>query len=411
MKKASAVALLAAASIWAGQADYFPLQVGNQWVLQSASSTRELLNVEVLRSRTRNGQTYFLVAGYAPEQRWVRERSDGALVALDESSGAEQILTQPFASFGGYRTSLGGCEQFGQPFAGAGPYRGANFDFEQSLRIAYLPGSCRDIGILNEAYAPGVGLVQRSITTIRGEIAFDLVYARVNGSPLLGKSKEIVLPYDFTHGSGGWLAGFTDYDLRMTDLRRLAEVRALPDEIDASRSGFYLQGMNRSDDLFMFLKKQVSAEDGVQSDQAYLVSFDIRMSSNAPSGCAGAGGAPGESVFLKAGASADEPLALLTGTGEVRLSVDKGQQAAGGTDAGVAGTIANGTACAGAPYPYVSVTREYAHPRPIRTDSRASLWLLTGTDSGYEGLTGLYFESITVRINPAAGPAGPAGTP
>ena len=55
-------------------------------------------------------------------------------------------------------------------------------------------------------------------------------------------------------------------------------------------------------------------------------------------------------------------------------------------------------------YPYVRVRKDYAHAREIRTDDRGSMWLLVGTDSGFEGLTGLYLESITVRINPVARP-------
>jgi hypothetical protein len=53
----------------------------------------------------------------------------------------------------------------------------------------------------------------------------------------------------------------------------------------------------------------------------------------------------------------------------------------------------------------VRVRKEYAHAGEIRTDSRGSMWLLVGTDSGFEGLTGLYVESITVRINSAVMPA------
>ena len=52
-------------------------------------------------------------------------------------------------------------------------------------------------------------------------------------------------------------------------------------------------------------------------------------------------------MYLKAGATADEPVALLDTLGEIRLSADKGQQSNGGRDAGVVGTIANGTPCEG----------------------------------------------------------------
>ena len=44
--------------------------------------------------------------------------------------------------------------------------------------------------------------------------------------------------------------------LQTGDLQFLAELRPLPDEIDASHTGFYVQSMNRSDDVFMYLKKE-----------------------------------------------------------------------------------------------------------------------------------------------------------
>jgi hypothetical protein len=179
-----------------------------------------------------------------------------------------------------------------------------------------------------------------------------------------------------------------------------AELRQIPRELGEGQA-FYIQSMNRSDDMFMFLKKEVSTEDGLATASEYRVSFDIWVASDAPTGCAGAGGAPGESVYLKAGAHADEPVALLDAAGDLRLNIDKGQQAEGGGDAGVVGTMENGRSCEGNERPYVRLRKTYTHPHPVRTDDRGTLWLVVGTDSAFEGLTGLYFESITVRIHAA----------
>lgn len=388
-----------------GQAEFLPLQVGNQWVLQTAAAKPELLNIEVLRSRVQNSTVYYLVSGYSSDPKWIRNSEDGTVYALDEASGQEVILARLSAGGAGYESPLSGCKQPAQPAAQVAPYRSATFDVDGALTVTYSPGGCRDIGFTGETYAPEIGLVRRAITTIRGETVLELIHARVNGSAVLGKSKEIVLTSDFNTGSKAWLAGFSDYNLGTNDLRMLAELRPLPDEVSGNRGGFYLQSMNRSDDLFMYLKKQITTEDGLEPNQAYRVSFHIRMSSNAPTGCVGVGGSPGDSVYLKAGGSIDEPVALLAGNGFLQVSVEKGDQSQGGRDLGVAGTIANGRACDGTESPYVSLVKEYAHPQQIRTDDRGSLWVILGTDSGYEGLTGLYIESVTVRINPAVEPA------
>src|SRR5207247_8162051 len=126
------------------------------------------------------------------------------------------------------------------------------------------------------------------------------------GSGMLGEARELVISSDFNRGSKGWLSGFSDYSLQTSDLWMLAELRPLPDEISRSRSGFYIQSMNRSDDIFMFSKKLLTTEDGLEPNRTYRVSFDVQFASNAQSGCVGVGGAPGEAVYLKAGASANE---------------------------------------------------------------------------------------------------------
>lgn len=396
-----------AALCGAAQPDYFPLETGNQWVLEAASAARQRLNIEVLRSRVHNGETYYLVSGYATRSLWLRKAGDGTLYALEERRGTERALAQLVPGAPAYETRLGECKQQAQPAAQPAPFRGPEYQTENALAIDYAPGECRDAGLTREVYAPGIGLVRRSVTTIAGELTFELVYARVNGAAVPGASRQIVLEDDFATGSKGWLAGFSDYSLDTGDLRMLAELRPLPQEAGAGRPGFYIQSMNRSDDLFMFLKKHAGQQDGLEPNRAYRVAFEIRFASDAQDGCAGAGGSPGDSVYLKAGGSVDEPVTLLGNGKYIALSADKGQQAEGGRDAGVVGTIANGTACDDGNSPYVSVRREFAHPTPLTTDDRGSLWLLVGTDSAFEGLTGLYFESITVRINPWAEPATP----
>jgi hypothetical protein len=124
------------------------------------------------------------------------------------------------------------------------------------------------------------------------------------------------------------------------------------------------------------------------------------VASNAPSDCIGTGGAPGESVILKAGASAIEPLPVLTENG-LRMNVDKGEQAAGGPAASVVGNIANGLPCdAVNDTPYATLMRRHTHPVPVTANSDGELWLLVGTDSGFESLTALYYERIDVALLP-----------
>jgi len=69
----------------------------------------------------------------------------------------------------------------------------------------------------------------------------------------------------------------------------------------------------------MFLKRRLSSADGVVVGMSYEITFKIVFASGAPTGCGGIGGAPGESVYLKAGASPAEPLALLRRRLQIRV--------------------------------------------------------------------------------------------
>lgn len=224
------------------------------------------------------------------------------------------------------------------------------------------------------------------------------------------QSSSTQINFDFRNGSLGWQAGFSDYppaaDTGIYELR--AEMRPLPSELGVNGTGFYLQGANRSDDLFMFMKRRLSSADGIVANQKYQLTFTLVFASNAQSGCGGIGGAPGESVFLKAGASSVEPLPILnTTTGYLRMNVDKGDQGQGGSAASVTGNIANGQPC-GSSSSYVSIQRTYQHTVDVTANSNGELWLLVGTDSGYEGLTTLYYQRIEVSLVPvSASPPAP----
>ena len=213
--------------------------------------------------------------------------------------------------------------------------------------------------------------------------------------------------FDFRNGALGWQGGFADYPPGTDkngfyELR--SEIRPLPPELNVNGTGFFIQGNNHSDDLFMFLKRRLDSTDGIVAGQTYQITFTIVFASNAQSGCVGIGGSPGDSVALGAGASPAEPQALLS-TGPfdsawLRMNVDK----AGGIAASGTGSIANGQPCNPSVSPYVSVQRTHQHTSPVNANARGELWLIVGTDSGFEGQTALYYQQINVTLVPVAQP-------
>ncbi|WP_165246800.1 dockerin type I domain-containing protein [Paludisphaera soli] len=217
-------------------------------------------------------------------------------------------------------------------------------------------------------------------------------------------AESVTRSYDFAQGAQGWDADFADLPTDANDSYELESgIRDLPDELGVDGTGYKLQSHNRSDDVFMFLTRKLTAADGVVAGQEYQVKFTIKFASNAPSGAFGIGGAPGEAVALKAGASTVAP-ATVVQDGYDRLNVDKGNNSEGGTAASVVGNIANGLELQDGQtsVPYVSLTREHTHTATVKADAQGNLWLLVGTDSGFEGLTAIYFQSIAVTLTPVS---------
>jgi len=94
---------------------------------------------------------------------------------------------------------------------------------------------------------------------------------------------SIRLEFDFRDGAQGWEAGFAEYAPEMEDMMQLeAGIRSLPSELEIEGTSYYLEGMNHSDDLFMFLKRRLGTDDGVVAGQEYRIKFTIVFASNAP---------------------------------------------------------------------------------------------------------------------------------
>ncbi|RVT47867.1 hypothetical protein EMM73_03705 [Rheinheimera sediminis] len=196
--------------------------------------------------------------------------------------------------------------------------------------------------------------------------------------------------FNFNSGSQGWAAGFSDYPADEAPIYQLESgIRALPGE--ASAKGFFLSGMNRSDDLFMFLKTQFS---NLEPSTKYYARVRLTFLSNAGVDCAGGSNAPGESVYLKFGAGDREPKQE-----GYYLNLDKGQQSQSGRDAKVIGNVAaQGAACDGSVFAEKTIQTTTRERIPLYSDGQGRVWIFVGTDSGYQGLTSLYYKSIEVAL-------------
>lgn len=217
-----------------------------------------------------------------------------------------------------------------------------------------------------------------------------------------GGAAAVPVTFDatFEAGADGWSADFADYPVEDAvadpSLYALDEgLRDMPVSGGGAR-GFLLDGTNRSDDLWMAL---VSRLEGLAPDTRYRVRFEVDVASNAASGCVGIGGAPGESVTIKAGGS---PRELVVDTEEasrnrVWVTPDKGIQTNPGADSVVLGNVATGLECPDETWVILARTGELE----VDSDAEGRMTLFVGSDSGYEGRTTLYYDRIRVTLTPS----------
>lgn len=214
-----------------------------------------------------------------------------------------------------------------------------------------------------------------SDTPVEGAIRFERTFNFANGDP------------------AGWSAGFADYPSDTPDApyELVFAVRDLPPGVGSGQA-LFLSGHNRSDDLFMFLKRELT---GLEPETEYDVVVRVQLASDAPSGCAGIGGAPGEAVYLKVGAVTEEPKVVVRNN-FYTFTADKGRQSENGRDAVIVGDIANGNPCTDdAPYALIE-RHNRGQPLTVTSSKDGTFWVFVGTDSGYEGLTSLYYAAIEV---------------
>ena len=209
-------------------------------------------------------------------------------------------------------------------------------------------------------------------------------------------TEALTFTFDFHRGPQGFIAGFADYPPADEASYELTSgYRELPPPLE-SQSALFISGVNRSDDLFMFFKGAIG---GLSPAARHDVTVSVKIATSTPAGCLGVGGAPGESVWIKAGATAIEPLPVREGS-YLRMNIDIGNQSTAGAQAVVLGNVANSRSC--------EQSRQWERksfpgrpaPVPISVSPSGRAWLLFGVDSGFEALTEIYFTRASVTFAP-----------
>lgn len=171
-----------AATAFAQRPDYFPLQVGNQWVYRVAGrGSPSSLVVEVTGQQSMGDHAYFVLRGFPAGELLVRVTDDGKLVFFDSLSHGEATWADFDAAQGAsFPSGIDGCSPQATLNDGNAHFESALGVFDHALVFGYS-GHCADAGLENEVFVPWIGLVQRTEQTIGGPLTYSLMYVALGG--------------------------------------------------------------------------------------------------------------------------------------------------------------------------------------------------------------------------------------
>lgn len=219
---------------------------------------------------------------------------------------------------------------------------------------------------------------------------FALILSLALVSGFQGRAQTFVS--DFVEGYDGWSGDFADYPITDSVFYQLAFNRTtLPAPLNTAKHALMITGSNHSDDLFMFIKKKIT---GLQPNTTYMIKIDVEFASRAPTNGVGVGGAPGEGVTMKAGATLIEPMKQVEGS-NYRMNINKANQAMPGPDMDTIGHV--GVTDTTTVFALINRSNS-THQFTFTTNASGEAWVCIGTDSGFEAITTLYYNKITLTF-------------
>ncbi|HZV70631.1 MAG TPA: T9SS type A sorting domain-containing protein [Saprospiraceae bacterium] len=199
--------------------------------------------------------------------------------------------------------------------------------------------------------------------------------------------------FDFGIDDQMFEGGVADFGVNMSNQHEFTfENRPYQLPLDTTRLAQFISGINPSDDLFMYMKRNIT---GLLPNTTYHTTFVVEFASPYPTNAFGVGGPPGEGVTMKAGLTLIEPDTMIVNMSGpfVVMNIDKGNQSSPGPDMDTIGHVGvNDTTTVWA----MKTNDNLNHPFTFTTDASGSAWFILGTDSGFESKTELFISKITV---------------
>eukprot|EP00456_Euglypha_rotunda_P057200 TRINITY_DN47204_c0_g2_i2.p1 TRINITY_DN47204_c0_g2~~TRINITY_DN47204_c0_g2_i2.p1 ORF type:complete len:342 (+),score=56.71 TRINITY_DN47204_c0_g2_i2:241-1266(+) len=175
---------LAAAGL--AHAQYFPLQVGNQWIYRvDEGPVKELRVAEILRAETVDDKEYFVYKGITGETARIRLTEDNKLVQAN-SDGSESLWADFNAAEGTtFPTAFDRCTGRGRVESRNAKSELLDRTWDAGFHVTYSAASCADAGVTEDIYLPGIGLAERSYQSFTGPRRYKLTYARLGNASIV----------------------------------------------------------------------------------------------------------------------------------------------------------------------------------------------------------------------------------
>jgi hypothetical protein len=216
-----------------------------------------------------------------------------------------------------------------------------------------------------------------------------------DGNDTILYPKNVELTYSSQNDFQSWEGDFADYSVVDVGIYELEyEFSTLPEPLNTNKVALKQSGNNHSDDLFMFIRKQINE---LEPNTNYTISFELEFASNVADNMVGVGGSPGEDVTIKVGATNIKPEKIVDTYNDALayiMNIDKGNQSIGGSDMVVIGDFSNDTDL----NEYKLKTIVTNETLTVSTNNQGELWVIIGTDSGYEATTTIYYNLIKVTL-------------
>lgn len=165
--------------------DWFPLQVGNQWVYRlDEGPVKDIRTVSIVGKVTAHEREYFLYNGIWGEQLRLRYNSNGKLVKL-LPDGSEAVWADFQAEEGAlYDARVDDCSGPATVESRSAKLELPRRTFEGALAVSYKP-NCADAGVTRDVFVQGIGLAEREYASFSGPRRYRLSSARIGDTVVL----------------------------------------------------------------------------------------------------------------------------------------------------------------------------------------------------------------------------------